>query len=1342
MKHGLLFLLAALTAAPGPSSAAGPTKAPAAIVYTLSGAATQVGPTPSRHSIGLFDCLSAGAVLEVAPGARLSLAFASGKRWLLGGGARVTLGAKDLKSRIGDVRALPDVPTLPPLAPIREDDHAGTLAGAVRIRAERITGLYPRQGTAALAGAAVLRFAPADGGGKYRVEVQDRRGNVVFGAATAATEVSLPAGLLKPGLRYHWTVRTLERAGPVATGEADFATLAAKIAGQREKLRRAVESAGESAALALLAEVDRGLGLLAEARDELRTAIQSSPGDAALAKALEDLEQRLDGDGSAATGLLLEEVTPGSLGARAGLQAGDVLLSWCRTAASPADPCLAEGRFDAAFDFAAVDLEQAPRGGVRVSGKRGGASATWALLPGSQAVEVRPVLPEPLARLDQEGRSLAAERPDDAVERWRAAAAQARQTGANRLGVWLLSRGARVLAEAHQWPQADALSDEALDQARSLREEMIEAQLLKVWGRTFHDRGAWTKAEDLYRRSLELDHAAGRELAAAWVLHTLGDLEIRRSRRQEADLLLRQALTLHEKLAPRSSTLAASLLELGNLLRLQGDLTAAAEDMTRARSILEELAPESLETADAIASLGYLEKIKENLPAAEELFRRARAICERVRPESLEMARALHGLAQTAIARDDRETADYLLKRTLAIEETLDPSGFMVAGTLDSLGLQAFARKDLKKAEEYLLRAIDLNEKLDPDGLSVARNLQNLGVIVLRKGDCAAAKTHFQRAFTIRQKLKPGDLKVSSSLRSLGFLSLECGDPSQAAAYYLQALAIYDKIAPGGFSAAMTLQDLGEAYRRLGRSQAAMESMCRAADLEEVRMESSGRTETYDKRFFTNCLIARIDTGRTAEAFQDLERGRARIFLEQWAERDLLRSSDLPDELVRRKKQLAQEVESTQGALARLSSVQDSAEAERLLNALRELRDEQRILLLQIRKSSPRFASLQVPESLDLSGARRALDPGTVLLSYAVGEKKSYLFVVQSSAAKGRPGLSVYPLPAEKALREAVTPFRNLLQQGDSSRSELTSRARSLYALLVQPAEAQIAPAKRILVSADGPLHTLPFAALVRKGRYLAEWKPIHSVLSATVYAQLKKERRPKAGVAPGELVAFGNPAYPQLPASREPLWAAAPEVLSAIRSGLSLDPIPATRKEVESIAALYPLSRAYLGQDATEERVKSIGPHARLLHFACHGLLNERFPLDSALALTIPEHPAEGQDNGLLQAWEVIESIKLDADLVTLSACDTALGAEMSGEGLIGLTRAFQYAGARSVLASLWSVSDVSTGELMQRFYGHLRAGKAKDEALQAAQVALIHSRELSHPYSWAAFQLVGDWQ
>ncbi len=203
--------------------------------------------------------------------------------------------------------------------------------------------------------------------------------------------------------------------------------------------------------------------------------------------------------------------------------------------------------------------------------------------------------------------------------------------------------------------------------------------------------------------------------------------------------------------------------------------------------------------------------------------------------------------------------------------------------------------------------------------------------------------------------------------------------------------------------------------------------------------------------------------------------------------------------------------------------------------------------------------------------------------------------------------------------------------------------------------------------------------------------------------------------------------------------------------------PLPYTRREIEGIAGLYPSEavRTYLGAEATEERAKSFGRETRILHFATHGGVDDRFPLDSFVALTIPEEHAGERDNGLLQAWEIFERVRLDADLVVLSACRSALGKELGGEGLIGLTRAFQYAGARTVAATLWSVADRATAELMIRFYRHLRDGKPKDAALRAAQIDLISdpiqvrdetgqtvAMDASAPYYWAAFQLIGDWQ
>src|SRR5262249_22321400 len=194
---------------------------------------------------------------------------------------------------------------------------------------------------------------------------------------------------------------------------------------------------------------------------------------------------------------------------------------------------------------------------------------------------------------------------------------------------------------------------------------------------------------------------------------------------------------------------------------------------------------------------------------------------------------------------------------------------------------------------------------------------------------------------------------------------------------------------------------------------------------------------------------------------------------------------------------------------------------------------------------------------------------------------------------------------------------------------------------------------------------------------------------------------------------------------------------------GFDLRPLPATRREVQALQQMFTTAaRIYLGEEASEERAKAVGTQASIAHFACHAFADESSPLEAALVLALPREWRPGRENGLLQAWEVFEQLRIDADLVTLSACGTAFGKQLSGEGSLSLTRAFQYAGARSVLASLWEVRDDSTAQLMERFYAALKRGVSKDEALRAAQLATLAQTPFAPPGSWAAFQLVGDWR
>jgi hypothetical protein len=279
---GLLLLSQAATAGP---------REPVAIIYRITGEALRVA--PGHSPLHLFDRLPAETTLELSPGSRLAIAFVTGKRYEISGPARVTLGKGDLAAKSGGVRPLPSVPPLPRLAPIAEAEEPGPTAGAVRIRAERIAGLYPRRGVAVLADDAVLRFQPVLGAGKYRIEVQDGQGRTAFQTDAESPPVQVPAGRLRAGHRYSWMVRTLDRPGAVARGEADLVTLSEDAARARQETREILESE-ESGSLPLLAEIDHSLGLLLEAREDLRAALGGEPANPALRKALSEIEMQLE----------------------------------------------------------------------------------------------------------------------------------------------------------------------------------------------------------------------------------------------------------------------------------------------------------------------------------------------------------------------------------------------------------------------------------------------------------------------------------------------------------------------------------------------------------------------------------------------------------------------------------------------------------------------------------------------------------------------------------------------------------------------------------------------------------------------------------------------------------------------------------------------------------------------------------------------------------------------------------------------------------------------------------------------------------------------------------------
>jgi CHAT domain-containing protein/Tfp pilus assembly protein PilF len=1150
-------------------------------------------------------------------------------------------------------------------------------------------------------------------------------------------------------------------------------------------------------------------------------------------------------------GVVVEEVGKNFAGEKAGLKPGDLVLSWVRVAAPPANPEEARGEIGSPFDLAEIEVEQAPRGAVRLSGTRDGGSFSVLVPPGAWEITVRPQLAEPLLSAYQQGKELiAAKEIDKGVTGWRELAAQANKANDWKLAAWLFLRvgdtltTARRRDEAHanygvaiealkdrgdstlvariwdaegmaferqtNFPKAEAAYREALQiRERISQETLAFATTLTNLGIVARNRGELTAAEDLHRRALAVrEKLAPESLDVAMSLNSLGLVAEQRGDPTAAEELLKRALAIREKLAPESLDVAASLNNLGIMARnrddmagaedlhkralaireklapnslavagsltnlgvvdrIRGDLAAAEEFSRRSLAIMEDLAPDSLTVATILNNLGIVARTRGDLVAAEEFYRRSSAIRDKLAPDSLDVAASLNSLGLVAFDRGDLAAAEEFYRRSLAIKEKLAPGSLDVAGTLNNLGLVAFNRGDLAAAEELYRRSLVIREKLAPNSLSIAASLNNLGIVAFDRGDLAAAEDSFRRSLAIKDKLAPGNLNVAETLNHLGNVAKERGDGAAADRSYRTALALWQKLAPGTTGEAEVLYNLGLLERRAVHNDAAADYLQRAIAAVEAQTGRLGGADEVRSGFaaqysayYRDYVGLLLELNQPAEAFHVLERSRARSLLAMLAERDLVFAADLPADLARERTLMNADYDRTQSAIARLNPARDGVEIDRLLARLRELRDKREEIVQTIRKGSPRFASLLYPQPLDLGSAQRSLDAGTVLLAYSVTKDKTFLFVVQPSGrplVPAAPPVSVFTLAiGETVLREKVAAFRRLIQRDvESDRGStvpLIAAGQDLYETLVKPAHALIAASDRVLISADGPLHTLPFAVLVQPSdrsarglhRYFIEWKPLHVVASATVYAELKKARRDTGDAPPSVvLAAFGDPKYPAL-APEQADRIANPDVRAAVRRGYALEPLPASRTEVERIARLYAgRATTYLGNQATEEHAKAIGKGVRYLHFASHGLLDERFPLNSSLALTIPERPAEGQANGLLQAWEIFEQMRIDADLVTLSACETGLGKELGGEGLVGLTRAFQYAGAHSVLASLWSVGDDSTAELMTRFYGYLKAGKTKDNALRSAQIELIRTRRTSsRPFHWAAFQLIGDWK
>jgi len=515
-----------------------------------------------------------------------------------------------------------------------------------------------------------------------------------------------------------------------------------------------------------------------------------------------------------------------------------------------------------------------------------------------------------------------------------------------------------------------------------------------------------------------------------------------------------------------------------------------------------------------------------------------------------------------------------------------------------------------------------------------------------------------------------------------------------------------------------TLEErLAKALSAVGKRDEALAHFREAISLIEAMEQSTVPSEmeralavSMRREAFEGMVDFLADIGRPDEALETSERGRARAFLDAVNESQIDPHGELtPDERAR-------EIELTRKVAANRQSTAALSQAVNELDAF----------YLEIRRSNPAYAQLRRPELATLDRMQSELaGSDSAVLEYMLGDVRSYAWAVTRKTVR----LAV--LPARKEVEALVKAYCDGMAAKvtaltpQSTAREQRDRSRKLYLMLLQPLADSFQGVAHLLIVPDGVLAYLPFESLVASGqpeRYLLERYAISywQSASASLALRARSSGLPGAGKA---LLAFGDPDYGKPGQGTE-------------RGGATWTAIPHTRDEVLAIARLYPPGERVLrlGEAATESAVKKEDLRQyRYLHFAVHGFADEANPSRSGLVLS---QGKDGDEDGILRMDEIAH-LRLNAELVTMSACRTAVGRLLDGEGLLALSRTFFYAGARNVIASLWDVNDVSTAEIMKNLYIQLKTGLSPAEALRNAKLRMLRGRERlwQDPHFWSAF-------
>ncbi len=849
--------------------------------------------------------------------------------------------------------------------------------------------------------------------------------------------------------------------------------------------------------------------------------------------------------------------------------------------------------------------------------------------------------------------------------------------------------------------------DRALEIARQLGEVGEQAVILFERGSFEFNQAKFSEAMAFFQQALDLAQAVDARSLAARSWNGIGGVHTSRGEREEALSCYKHALNLARQVGNRG-TEAAALTGIGILLRRRGELQAALTNLLTALDLNQSLGDRRdqgqvlLQLGVIYLTLGDTDQALRHNDQARELFH---VIQDRGREgvALIQLGTVYSALKEWQAALENFEQA-WIISSS---PETKNAR--RMGAAMHGIGVARLNLGQTAEAIQSLERALPLRRDAG-DRLGEAATLLELGEVYQGQGDWERAVSLTAEALQIGKQAEALFVQAQAQFR-LSKLERDRRDPQQALIYIERSIQILE-------SARSNLGD---------------------------RLRSSffaSRRSYYD--VYVDLLMR---MGNQEKALEASERARARSLLDLLSEGRIDLTQGISPELKRQEADLAARLSETQGDLIdELSKQPAKEEAIANLRArLDEILGEREKLEVRIRSEHPRYAEVRYPFPLRLEEIQKQLSEDEALLEYSLGEEGAYLFVVS------REHLEAHRLADASRITEEVQAVRNGLEEaGRRSFSSYVRSAQWLYRELIAPARPLLAQKRHLLISPDGPLHFLAFEALLTendKGReaadlpYLLRDFSVSYIPSASVLSWLAKPQPSSVAraVPSKRFLAFADPFYG--PAGNEPVAAvrgAETEPGGLQESGLG--PVPrliGTAREVAAIAGLYPSAEVQLYEEAqaNEENVKDnpLVEKAQRIHFATHGVLNERQPELSGLRLTRTD-----KEDGILQVHEIF-NLNLSADLVVLSACDTGRGKEVTGEGLVGLTRAFLYAGTPSVVVSLWQVADTQASGLMLRFYQGLDQLGNKAEALRQAKLAMIRDRSYARPYYWAPFILVG---